>query len=105
MPEPKVTRVGIYARCSTQDQHPEAQLIDLRRYASERGWQVQEFVDHGISGSVLSRPQFNRLMDAARKRKIDCVLVWRFDRAARNVKALVMMLEELKNLSVQFISF
>ena len=45
-------RVALYARVSTNDQHPENQLLDLRRYARERGWDVQgEYVDKGISGS------------------------------------------------------
>jgi DNA invertase Pin-like site-specific DNA recombinase len=49
-------RLGLYARVSTQDQHPEAQLHALREYASRRGLEVAEYVDHGASGARRKRP-------------------------------------------------
>lgn len=102
----KPVRVGVYARVSTMDQTPETQLIDLRRYCAERGWSiVEEFVDHGVSGTKEKRPALDRLMDAVQKRKLDTVLVWRFDRFARSVKHLVLTLEELRALGVAFVSF
>ena len=49
-------RAVLYARVSTQDQHPETQLLDLRAYAQQRGYEiVQEYVDV-ISGSKSKRP-------------------------------------------------
>jgi DNA invertase Pin-like site-specific DNA recombinase len=96
----------LYARVSTSDQHPENQLLDLRRYARERGWTVEsEYVDKGVSGSRERRPALDRLMEAARKRKVDVVLVWRFDRFARSVRHLVLALEELNALGVAFVSY
>lgn len=98
-------RVGLYARVSTKDQHPENQLLELRHYAEARGWSVaEEFVDHGISGAKDSRPALNRMMLAARKRKIDIVLISRFDRFARSVRHLVTALEEFRTLGVAFIA-
>ena len=85
----KPMRVAVYARVSTDDQTADNQLLDLRRYCQERGWEVvEEFVDHGISGTKDRRPALDRLMDAVRKRQVDVVLVWRFDRFARSVKQL-----------------
>lgn len=99
-------RVAIYARVSTLGQTTENQLLDLRRYAGERGWIVAgEFVDHGVSGTKESRPRLDEMMGLARKRKIDVVLVWRFDRFARSVRHLVVALEELRSLKVDFISY
>ena len=101
-----LTRTAIYARVSTNDQHPENQLLDLRRYASERGWEIQgEYIDKGISGSRDRRPELDRLMDAARKRKFSVLLVWRFDRFARSVRHLVVALEELSALGIAFVSY
>jgi DNA invertase Pin-like site-specific DNA recombinase len=100
------SRVGIYARVSTTDQTVENQLLDLRRYCRERGWTVvEEFTDHGVSGTKDRRPALDRLMDAVRKRQVDMVLVWRFDRFARSVKHLVLALEELRRLGVGFVSY
>ena len=98
-------RAAIYARVSTSDQSPESQLRDLRQYATARGLGVSEYVDTGFSGAKQSRPALDRLMNDARKRRIDCVLVWRFDRFARSTKHLLLALEEFRALGVQFISY
>ena len=55
-------RAAIYARVSTFDQEPENQLVELRRYASARGWDVKEHVDHGISGAKERRPALAFIM-------------------------------------------
>jgi len=99
-------RVAIYARVSTTDQSTDSQLLDLRRYVSDRGWQTfREYVDNGISGTKESRPELDRLMADAKKRKFDVVLVWRFDRFARSTRHLINALEEFKNLGIDFVSF
>lgn len=82
------------------------QLLDLRRYAKERGFEIyHEFVDIGISGTKDSRPALDELMQEARKRKFDILLVWRFDRFARSTKHLVDALYEFWNLGIDFISY
>ena len=91
---------------STSDQSTDPQLLDLRRYVADRSWQsYQEYVDEGISGTKDSRPALNQLMDDARKRKFDGVLVWRFDRFARSTRHLINALEEFKNLGIDFVSY
>jgi len=98
-------RIAIYARVSTTDQSTESQLLDLRRYTEERGWNIfKEYVDEGISGTKDSRPALNELMNDAKKRRFDVVLVWRFDRFARSTKHLILALEEFKNLGIDFVS-
>ncbi len=99
-------RIAIYARVSTTDQSTDNQLLDLRRYVSDRGWQIyQEYCDNGISGTKDSRPALNQLMDDAKKRRFDVVLVWRFDRFARSTRHLINALEEFKNLKIDFVSY
>lgn len=98
--------VGIYARVSTKDQTTENQLLDLRKYCEARGWQIKaECVDRGISGAKDDRPQLKAIMELARKRKIDILLVWRFDRFARSLANLVNSLDELRGLGVDFASY
>ena len=97
-----MTRVALYARVSTKNngQDPETQLLALREYASARGFEVfHEFADVGISGSKEKRPALDRLMDDARKRRFDTVLVARFDRFARGTRHLVLALEEFNALA------
>lgn len=99
-------RVGLYARVSTlAGQSPEMQLVELREYAARRGWLVvEEYVDHGVSGSREKRPALDRLMDASRKRLVDAVVVYRYDRFARSLRQLVNALEEFRALGIDFIS-
>jgi len=98
-------RIALYARVSTKDQSCELQLRDLRHYCKAREWTIScEYVDVGQSGAKDSRPELNRLMDDARKRKFDGIVVWRFDRFARSTKHLLLALEEFRSLGIQFIS-
>lgn len=98
-------RVALYARVSTSGQEPETQLMALREYVQSRGWRVvEEFVDVGISGAKEHRPALSRMMDAARRRRCDVVLVWKFDRLARSSRHLLNTLEELRIQGVDFVS-
>jgi DNA invertase Pin-like site-specific DNA recombinase len=101
-------RAALYARCSTLDkgQDPELQLQPLREYCKHRGFTVSgEFIDNGVSGSKDRRPQLDRLLDAARKRQIDIILVWKLDRFGRSLRQLITSLDELTGLGVGFISY
>ncbi len=102
----EMRKVGIYARVSTNQQDCENQLIELRRFSEARAWQAIEFVDKGLSGSLdeNKRPALNALLDAARKRKIDGVLVWDFSRFARSMRQLVEALDKFHTWNVAFIS-
>jgi DNA invertase Pin-like site-specific DNA recombinase len=102
-----IDRVALYARVSTLNgQDPEMQLSEIREYASRRAWSiVSEYVDRGVSGSKESRPELNRLMADAHRRKFDAVLVWKIDRFGRSLKHLVNALADLCAYGVAFISF
>src|SRR5690349_8253610 len=91
-------RAALYSRVSTSNgQNPEMQLRELREYCQRRGWTVaREYVDLGISGTKEKRPQLNVLMDDAHRRKLDVVVVWRFDRFARSVSHLLRALEDFR---------
>ncbi len=99
-------RVGLYMRVSTKDQSCEMQLNDLERYSKERDLSVfKVYKDNGVSGTKESRPALSELMNDAKKKKFDIVLVWRFDRFARSTKHLVNALYEFRNLGIDFISY
>jgi DNA invertase Pin-like site-specific DNA recombinase len=104
----KSTRVGLYARVSTLDrgQDTEVQLHELRSYAQARGWTIaSEYVDKGQSGAKDRRPELDRMLGDARKRKIDLILCQRLDRLGRSLKHLILTLDELQALGVGFISY
>lgn len=99
-------RVALYARVSTNyGQHPEMQLAELREYSSRRGWTVTgEYVDEGVSGARERRPALDRLWVDCRKRRVDAVVVYRYDRFARSLRQLVNALEEFRAMGVEFVS-
>jgi DNA invertase Pin-like site-specific DNA recombinase len=99
-------RAAIYARVSTHNgQNPEMQVAEIRQYCANRGWSVvDEYVDSGISGAKESRPALNRLLIACRKRLVDSVIVYRYDRFARSLRQLVNALEEFRALGIDFVS-
>ena len=102
-----LTRVAIYARVSTTNhgQDVSMQTRDLEQFSQARGWRlVDSYLDLGISGSKDKRPQLDRLMADAHKRRFDIVIVWRFDRFARSVSHLLRALETFNALGVAFIS-
>ncbi len=103
----KSHRVAIYARVSTTNhgQDVTLQTRDLEQFAQARGWQlVDSYLDVGISGAKDKRPQLDRLMADAHRRKFDVVAVWRFDRFARSVSHLLRALETFNALGIAFVS-
>lgn len=94
----------IYARVSTHDQTHDSQVLELRQFCQQRGWPAPLEFSDVVTGSKPRRPGLDALMTAARRRQVDAVIVYRFDRFARSVQQLVEALEEFRSLGVQFIS-
>lgn len=97
-------RVGLYARVSTTDQQTiPLQMRTMREYAARRDWTIALQVREVGSGAAQRRLR-EQLLDAARRREIDVVLVWRMDRWGRSVADLLATLQELDHLGVGFVS-
>lgn len=97
-------RVGLYARVSTHDQ----QTLPLQReamqtYVASRGWAVVAHIEDVGSG-VAERSKREALMQAARRRELDVLVVWRLDRWGRSLADLAVTLSELSELGVGFVS-
>jgi len=100
----KMLRVGLYARVSTIDQETlPMQNRAMREYAARRGWTIVLQVREVNSGAA-KREAREKLLEAARRRQIDVVLVWRLDRWGRSVMDLLATLQELEHLGVGFVS-
>ena len=100
----KMVRVGLYARVSTQDQQTlPMQNRAMHEYAARRGWTIAMQVKEVGSGAA-QRQRREELLEAARRREIDVVVVWRLDRWGRSVTDLLATLQELEHLGVGFVS-
>ena len=99
----KMFRAGLYTRVSTNDQQTLAmQNRAMREYAARRGWTIAAQVRE--VNSAARREAREKMLEAARRRKIDVVLVWRLDRWGRSVTDLLATRQELEHLGVGFVS-
>ncbi len=97
--------VAIYSRVSTSDQNPEMQIDELRAYCKARGWEnVREYTDAGVSGTKVSRPALDQMLSHVRIGKVDCVLVWRYDRMSRSLVHLIETIDMLASFQCNFVS-
>jgi putative DNA-invertase from lambdoid prophage Rac len=97
-------RAGLYARISTHDQQTlPMQLTAMRQYARKRGWAVAMEVQEVASGAK-DRPARQGLIDAAKRREVDAIVVWRLDRWGRSLPDLVTTLRDLTAVDVGFVS-
>ena len=97
-------RAALYARVSTSDQQTlPMQLEEMTSYATNRGWKIVNQVSD-IGSGVSERGKREELLQEARRRNIDVIIVWKLDRWGRSLPDLVISLRELNDLGVGFIS-
>ena len=73
-------------------------------FGEQAAEQLVIYEDEGFSGGNLNRPAFQRMMDAARQRQFQAIIVYRLDRISRNVSDFSGLIEELSRLNIAFIS-
>jgi DNA invertase Pin-like site-specific DNA recombinase len=102
----KQVKAAIYARVSTtgKGQNPETQLLELRKYCQDRAWPYTEYVDIGASGKSTDRPALNRLQKDIHYHRINTVIIWKFDRLARNTRELLNLADDWGKRGVDLIS-
>jgi DNA invertase Pin-like site-specific DNA recombinase len=99
-----MTKSAIYARCSTNEQFPENQIIALKQLAQKNNDDVIfEFVDNGQSGIKRDREQLNFMLTNAQKKKFSTLYVAGIDRLSRSVKDLIEVVEHLNSLGVRIV--
>ena len=96
-------RAAIYTRVSTADQSTDRQLRELRDYAKARGWEIVREAQETASGASQKRPLREEVLQMARTRAIDAVLVQALDRWGRSVQDLILTMAELETLGVAFV--
>ena len=98
-------KVVFYSRVSTTHQNPELQERDINAFILNKGYHlIKRYCDIGYSGSKTSRPELNKLMESARKKEFDILIIWKLDRLARSLSHLIALITELKALDIELIS-
>src|ERR1035437_3752216 len=101
-------RFAIYTRVSTKEQRERkiinSQIAELEGFATAKGWViVDSYSDAGWSGSVVARPEIDRLRDDARAGRFQAVLINDVDRLARDVAHLGVIKRDLEKNNVRVI--
>lgn len=101
-------RAAIYARVSTEEQREgqaiDSQISELERFAETKGWTITgTYKDEGWSGSLLARPDLDRLRDDASKSSFEIALFNDVDRLARDVAHLGIVKRDLERRNVQVV--
>src|SRR5580700_562370 len=94
-------RAVLYARVSTEEQREgqtiQSQIGELERFIQDKAWTlVGVYKDEGWSGSVLARPELDRLRDDAARGLFECVLINDVDRLARDITHLGVIKRDLE---------
>jgi len=99
-------KVALYARVSTRDknQDPEVQLMELRKYCQENGMEItREYIDHASANDFVRRTAWKQLLVDASARKFRGLLVWKLDRAFRDITVATSSVKMLRNAGIDFI--
>ncbi|HDD7479725.1 recombinase family protein [Staphylococcus hominis] len=109
MSEMKKKRIGGYIRVSTEKQvmgySIEGQITQIEQYCQFNGYELVDiYADRGISGKSMNRPELHRMLNDAKNGKLDCVMVYKTNRLARNTSDLLTIVEELHRQNVEFFS-
>lgn len=97
---------AIYARVSTSDQSTQPQIEALLQEAARLGLSVSPervYVDDGVSGSLTTRPAFDRLRAMIQAREICAVLVTKLDRLGRNARGVLEFYDIAESSGVRII--
>lgn len=98
-------RVGIYVRCSTQEQNTERQVYELKEYLKKfDDLELTEVYNEvGVSGSKKNRPEYDRMMVDCRSGKLDVILSLELSRLGRSTRNLCEFVDEMKELGIDLI--
>jgi site-specific DNA recombinase len=101
-------KAAAYARYSTDKQTEnsiDTQLSAITRYCRDHGHTLTStFVDMAMSGTNTERPDFQRMLDSARARQFDCVVVYDISRASRDVGDWMSFRKLMRSLNIDVLS-
>jgi DNA invertase Pin-like site-specific DNA recombinase len=96
--------IALYCRVSTTQQNVASQLHELHAYAGRRGLAAVEYTDLGVSGRKDSRPAFDRMLLACRRREVSVVAATALDRLGRSLAHVAAFGAELQALGIELVT-
>jgi len=98
-----VKKCALYVRVSKEDQHPENQIDELKRYVELLKWQIYKVYIDKITGTKSSRPELNNMLIDMRKGLFNTIVIYKLDRMGRSLKHLITVCEELNNKNIALV--
>ena len=99
---PKVLKVALYCRVSTNKQTNENQKVRLLQYAKDKGYDFDMYEE--IESSRKTRPIKQELLQKLRSGQYSQIVVFKLDRFARSSRELILEIQELIDKGIGFIS-
>jgi len=96
-------KCALYVRVSKEDQHPENQIDELKRYVELLKWQIYKVYIDKISGTKSSRPELNNMLIDMREGLFNAIVIYKLDRMGRSLKHLITVCEELNNKNIALV--
>ncbi|NMA83255.1 MAG: recombinase family protein [Epulopiscium sp.] len=103
-------KIAIYSRKSKftgKGESVDNQIELCKEYIEKHFDNIKEFIiyeDEGFSGGDTDRPQFQQMMKNAKKKNFDILVCYRLDRISRNIADFSILIEELLNYNIAFVS-
>jgi site-specific DNA recombinase len=98
-------KVAIWLRVSTEDQKLDSQDDAVRKYVAARDWNVvSQFLEEGVGGAAQYRKVVDEVLDGARRKRFDTVVIFRGDRSFRTAGKGCLFIEELISTGCAFVS-
>lgn len=97
-------KAAIYARVSTDNQDLQHQIEICKKHCQIKGWEIFKIYSETISGTKISRPEFNQLLADMRGYKFGVIVVSKLDRLARSLSHLLSLTDEFNSKGVQFVA-
>jgi len=104
----KIVQAAIYARVSSEEQREgktiDSQIKELEDFAKASNYKIiGRYIDDAWSGTILERPELDRLRDDAGKNLFEAVLVNDVDRLSREMLHLGIIKQDLEKKGVKLI--
>ena len=99
-----MNRVAIYVRVSTQEQSCELQLREITDFVKGKGWELFRTYEDKSTGTNANRPMLKQMLADASRGDFDIVICWKLDRLFRSLKDLILVLNELSELKIDFVA-
>ena len=97
-------KVAIYCRVSTEKQDADKQEFICKEYCERNNFEIFKIYKDVISGSKISRPSFNQMLEDMRQYKFGAIIVTKLDRIGRSLQHLLSLFDEFGNKGVHFIA-